>query len=52
MSKVFYEILQGFKEFAEATGNEKLLAEAEKRMTAVAFEDNEEQKNADKKSHT
>ena len=40
MSKVFYEILQGFKEFAEATGNEKLLAEVEKRMSDVDFEDN------------
>lgn len=39
MSKVFYEILQGFKEFAEATGNEKLLAEAEKRLSDVDFED-------------
>ena len=40
MSKVFYEILQGFKEFAEATGNKKLLAEVEKQLSDVDFEDN------------
>ena len=40
MSKVFYEILQGFKEFGEATGNEKLLAEVEKQLSDVDFEDN------------
>ena len=44
MSKVFYEILQGFKEFAEATGNEKLLVEVEKQMAAVTFEDTETSK--------
>ncbi|MBO4432056.1 MAG: hypothetical protein J5852_00845 [Clostridia bacterium] len=44
MSKVFYEILQGFKEFAETTGNEKLLAEVRKQMAAVTFEDTEASK--------